>query len=106
MSAPGRGAPPYRVVYSELCRERARDLLARAAAQGRLAEVARAVRDLDRRLHWIPLDFGEPFQDLAELGLKEHIGVVTPLVVRYSVDEGRRLVYVAVPFRLLPRAGL
>jgi hypothetical protein len=98
--------PPYRVVYSERCREQTRELLQRAAAQERFAEVARAVRDIDTRLHWIPLDFGEPLQDLARLGIKEHIGVLAPLVVKYGVDEARRIVYVALPFGLLPKSGL
>src|SRR5205085_63734 len=60
MSQPSRGVPPYRVVYSGLCRDSTRQLLARAAAKGRSAEVAQVVRDVHTRLEWIPLDFGEP----------------------------------------------
>ncbi len=97
--------PPYRVAYSELCRDEAKKLLARAAQKGRLADVAIAIRDIDTRLHWIPLDFGEPLQDYFHLGIKEHIGVVAPLVVKYGVDEVRHIVYVILPFDLLPRSG-
>jgi len=97
--------PPFRVVYSELCREKTRDLLLRAGAKGRFAEVAQALRDINRRLEWIPLDFGEPLQDFRHLGLKEHIGVFGPLVVKYAVDEARSIVYVSLPFDLLPRVG-
>lgn len=106
MSEPSTGGPPYRVVYSELCRQRTQKLLKRAAALHRFAEIAQAVRDIDTRLRWIPLDFGEPLQDLVHLGIKEHIGVGGPLVVKYGVDEARRIVYVALPFDLLPNSGL
>jgi hypothetical protein len=106
VSPPSGGAPPYRVVYSERCRERTRELLQRAAAKGRFAEVAQAVRDIDTRLQWIPLDFGEPLQDFVRLGIKEHVGVLAPLVVKYGVDEARRIVYVALPFDLLPKSGI
>jgi hypothetical protein len=95
----------FRVVYSQWCRDQTRELLSRAAAQGRFAEVARAIRDIDTRLHWIPLDFGEPLQDYTALGIKVHIGVLAPLVVRYGVDEIRRIVYVSLPFKLLPKSG-
>ncbi|MCI0462354.1 MAG: hypothetical protein L0Z62_35835 [Gemmataceae bacterium] len=92
MSQPTGGVPPYRVVYSERCREQTRELLQRAAAQERFADVAQAVRDINTRLQWIPLDFGEPLQDLVRLGIQEHIGVLGPLVVKYGVDEARRIV--------------
>jgi hypothetical protein len=106
VSQPSGGVPPYRVVYSGLCRDETRHLLARAAATSRFAEVASTVRGIDRQLHWIPLDFGEPLQDYIHLGIKEHIGVVAPLVVKYGVDDARRVVYVALPFGVLPKSGL
>jgi hypothetical protein len=106
VSQPTGGMPPYRVVYSERCREQTRELLERAAAKDRFAEVAQAIRDINTRLPWIPLDFGEPLQDLVHLGIKEHIGVLAPLVVKYGVDEVRHIVYVALPFDLLPKSGL
>jgi hypothetical protein len=74
--------------------------------RGRFAEVAQALRGIENRLKWIPLDFGEPLEDLVHMRLREYLGVVPPLVVRYGVDEARRLVYVALPFKLLPRSGL
>lgn len=106
MSQPSQGVPPFRVVYSERCREQFRQLLSRARARGRAAEVAQLVRDVNRRLEWIPLDFGEPTHDLVYLGIREYVGTVPPLVVTYAVDEDRRIVYVSVPFKLLPRSGL
>jgi hypothetical protein len=106
VSEPSGGLPPYRVVYSGLCRDQARQLLARAAAKGRFAEVAQAVRGIDTRLQWIRLDFGEPLRDFFQMGIKEHIGVHAPLVVKYAVDEARHTVYVSLPFGLLPKSGL
>jgi hypothetical protein len=105
VSQPRSGVSPYRVVYSERCREETRHLLLRAGAKGRYAEVARAVQGIDCRLQWIPLDFGEPLQDFTQLAIKEHIGVCAPLVVKYGVDEARRIVYVSLPFALLPNSG-
>jgi hypothetical protein len=106
MSQPRGGVPPYRVVYSGLCRDSTRQLLARAAAQGRFAEVAQAVQGIHTRLQWIPLDFGEPLRDFVHLGIQVRIGPLAPLVVTYGVDEARHLVYVTVPFKLLPQSGL
>jgi hypothetical protein len=106
VSQPSTGLPPFRVVYSERCREQTRHLLTRAAAQGRFTEIAHVVREINTRLEWIPLDFGDPLHDLVHLGLREHVGVLPPLVVTYAVDEARRIVYVSVPFKVLPRAGL
>ena len=106
MNHPSEGVPPYRVAYSGLCREQARQLLAMASARGRLAEIAQIVRDVHRPLEWIPLDTGDPLRDLVNLGIQERIVVQTPLVVTYNVDETRRIVYVAIPFKLLPNSGL
>jgi hypothetical protein len=100
------GVPPYRLVYSERCREATRQLLARAAAKGRFADFAQAVRDIENRLQWIPLDFGEPLRDFEKLGIQLRIATVAPLVVKFGVDQARRIVYVNLPFDLLSRSGL
>lgn len=100
------GKPPFRVIYSGACRDETRRLLERAKAVGLFAELAQAVQAIDTRRHWIPLDFGDPLHDYPDLGIKEHIGVLAPVVVKYGVDEVRCLVYVALPFDLLPRSGL
>jgi hypothetical protein len=100
------GVPPYRVVYSGLCRAQTTQLLTRAAAKGRFAEMARVVREIHTRLEWIPLDFGDPFRDLVHLGIQVRIGIIPPLVVTFGVDEARRIVHVILPFKLLPRSGL
>jgi hypothetical protein len=106
VSQTSAGAPPFRVVYSDLCRETTRQLLARAVAKGLFAKVAQAVRDVDHRLHWIPMDFGEPLHDLTHLRITKYIGIIPPLTVKYTVDEDRRIVHVALPFDLLSRSGL
>jgi hypothetical protein len=106
VSQPSKGVPPYRIVYSQLCRDTTKELLTRAVAQGQFAEVAQAVRDVNSRLEWIPLDFGEPLRDLLHLGIQVFIGSVPPLVVEYGIDEARRIVYVSNPFKLLPNSGL
>lgn len=106
MDNPTQGVPPYHVAYSALCRETTKQLLVRAAALGRFAELAQVVGNLHLRLKWIPLDFGEPLRDLPDLGLRLCIGALAPLVVRYGVDEARRIVYVNRPFQLLSNTGL
>ncbi len=106
MSEPSQSTPPYRIVWSELCREKTRELLLRAAEKGRLAEVAQALRDIHRRLEWIPLDYGDPLKDLVHMGLQERFAVLTPFVVKFFVDEVRRIVYVTTPLKLLPNSGL
>jgi hypothetical protein len=95
--------PPFRVVYSGRCREAAAKLLRRAKELNRYDEIAEAIRGIQKRLEWIPLDFGEPLHDYADLGIKELIGSVAPLVVKYGVDEARRIVYVVLPLSLLPK---
>jgi hypothetical protein len=89
-----------------LCQAHIAQLLARARAAGRFAEVAQAVRDINTRLQWIPLDFGEPLRYFAHLGIQKRIGTVAPIVVTFGVDESRRIVYVSVPFKLLRGSDL
>jgi hypothetical protein len=40
------------------------------------------------------------------LGIQVRIGTIAPLVVRFGVDHARRVVYVTLPFDLLPKSGL
>ncbi len=106
MSQPSQGVPPFHVAYSGRCREATRQLLARAHAKGRLAEIALVVQDIHTRLQWIPLDFGDPLRDFVNLGIQARIATIAPLVVKFGVDEARRIVYVNLPFDLLSRSGL
>jgi hypothetical protein len=100
MSTPTEKPAPYRVVYSERVRARPKQLLARAAARGVGPQALSAVKEIDRLLHLYP-QFGEPLKDLNTAGETEWIGTIGPLVVRYVVDEGRRIVLVLFPFPVL-----
>jgi hypothetical protein len=94
----------YNVVYSELARARLRELAGGAAAAGRGAEFAAALRELDHRLSVYP-QFGEPSSDLIHEVGQHFRGAVPPLVVWYTVFDARRLVVVARAPQLLPNSG-
>src|SRR5262245_13162695 len=97
MSEPATSPDPYRDSYSEIVRAELRLLVARARELGRAAEVLTAVREFDRRLRLYP-QFGEPLREYEIVPAKLWIGVVPPVVAKYLVDEGRRLVIVVAPF--------
>lgn len=98
------GTAPYRVVYSERCRDGLQDLLDRTRTGKRYDEFAEAIRKIDLHLQWIPWDFGDPLRDYPGLGIQERIGTIPPLVVLFGVDEERKIVYVSRPFAPLPQA--
>ena len=104
MSAPSDPSPTYRVSYSEMVRQALRELIERATQVGAAAEVIAAVQEIDYRLAWYP-QFGDPLMDLTHESGHIRVGTVPPLVVRYSVLEARRLVFVTFPFDTLPRSG-
>ncbi len=104
MNEPANPPPPYRVTYSERVRVGLVRLGAKAKECGRGPQFVTALKEIDRRLHIYP-QFGEPLQDLQLKPAKTWIGVVPPLVVKYTLDEERRLVIVAVPLEALPRSG-
>jgi len=104
MSEPSGRPVPYRVAYSGRVREELRAIIARARAVHRDAEVIAAAREIDERLRVYP-QFGEPLQDLPLVPAQVWIGTVPPLLVRYTLDEERRLVLVVAPFQVLPNAG-
>jgi hypothetical protein len=62
------------------------------------------LKEIDRLLHLYP-QFGQPLADLQLEPAQLWIGVVAPLVVRYVLDEERRLVMVATLPVLLPSSG-
>ncbi len=69
------------------------------------AELVGALRELERRLRIYP-QFGQPLWDLSVRPARLWIGVVSPLVLHYVVDEDRRVVMVASPPRPLPHTGI
>jgi hypothetical protein len=104
VSEPYNGLTPYRVVYSERVRTDLLRLAARARARGLGPSFLTALKEIDQRLRIYP-QFGQPLCDLNLEPVQIWIGVVPPLVVRYSLDEQRRLVIVATPFLTLPNSG-
>ena len=62
------------------------------------------LKEIDKRLRIYP-QFGEPLSDLLLKPSQLWIGTVWPLVLRYTLDEERRLVMVVACFVLLPRHG-
>jgi hypothetical protein len=68
-------------------------------------QVAAAVRVIHERLRIYP-QFGEPILDLKLEPARAWVATVPPLVVRYFLDEERRLVIVVAPFAPLPGSGL
>lgn len=105
MSEPSSGPRPYQVVYSDRVREELRGLADRAIAAGLGRPFLVALREFDRLLHRDP-QFGEPLRDLELEPARLWIGGVSPLVLRYSVDDDRRVVMVVSSPMLLPRSGI
>jgi hypothetical protein len=105
VSEPSSSPPLYHVSYSEVVRQEIRRLARQAREHGVGPQFVAALKEIDRRLHLYP-QFGQPLRDLELEPAQTWIGVVPPLVVRYVLDEERRLVMVAaLPFLLLPKTG-
>jgi hypothetical protein len=96
---------PYPVSYSGRVRDALKALVARARSLGLDQQVLAAVREIDRRLQIYP-QFGQPLRDLSVEPAQLWIGVVSPLVVQYVLDEQRRQVMVVLPMTPLPDSGL
>jgi hypothetical protein len=99
------GPVRYRVVYSEWVRNELRKLADRAMERGLGPKFLAALKEMDQRLQIYP-QFGQPLRDLKLKPARLWLGVVPPLVVRYVLDEHRRLVMVTVPILPLTRSGL
>ncbi|MFO0970050.1 MAG: hypothetical protein U0793_31240 [Gemmataceae bacterium] len=105
MSEPLDSPELYKVSYSELVRGGLRELLQLAESRGLGPSFLAAAKEIDRLLHLYP-QFGEPLRDLKLDSAQHWIGVVSPLVVRYLLDDEKRLVVVVEPFEALPESGL
>lgn len=90
--------------YSEQVRTELKRLVARARACGAGQQVLAALKEIDRRLHVYP-QFGDPMRDLKFESTRLWVAVVPPLIVRYILDEERRLVLIGTPLQTLPNAG-
>lgn len=105
MSEPSSGPSHYRVSYSEQVRQELRSLAAQARAHGLGPQFLAALKDIDQRLRIYP-QFGEPLCNLKLEPAQIWIAVVPPLVLRYTLDEERRLVMVATLPLLLPKSDI
>jgi len=95
---------PYGVSYSQRVRDEFVALVTRLRPLGTHSQVLAAAREIDRRLRIYP-QFGQPLRDLSAQSTQLWVGVVSPLVVQYVLDEARRLVMVVLPFRMLNNSG-
>jgi hypothetical protein len=105
VSEPSDQPTRYRLSYSGRVQDALRALLKRALARGFGRQVVDAVRVIHERLQVYP-QYGEERRDLRTKGQKQWTMTIPPLVVDYVIDEEHRIVFVATPFRVLPRSGL
>ena len=77
---------PYGVSYSGNVREKLKSFANKASEQGLGQEYLASLKEFDYRLRIYP-QFGEPLLDLKLKPSQLWIGVVWPLVMRYSLDD-------------------
>lgn len=92
---------PYRIIFSPQVGDQLRDVLRTAAVRGDGPAARTASLIVAQALTWIPESIGEPAYDLPTLG-RVYIGGRDPILVRYTVSERLRVVYISW-FRLLPQ---
>jgi len=95
----------YQFVTNAEHRKLMRTWAQRARAKGISAQYAAAVKMIYRQLTTAPSTWGDPCNQLVQLGLTVYHRVYGPLYVSYAVDEERRIVYVKT-LSALPRSGL
>ena len=93
-------AVPYEVVRSEVTRDQLKVWGKIAKERGRLAEYTAALRIVEYRLQYEPLEWGDPLYDLPNLGLVMYRGIWKFLSVLYCVRDDKKLVLVST-YRLL-----
>ena len=94
----------YDVSYSGRVHEAMRAIVVRAQRAGLGFQVFEALRQLDRLLKVYP-HFGQPLRDLSVTPAQLWIGVISPIVIRYIINEDRRQVLVVSLPQILPRSG-
>ena len=95
---------PYRVSYSEAVQQKLSAFADEALDQGLGEPFLASLKEFDSRLRVYP-QFGDPLADLKLTPSQLWIGVVWPVVMRYTLDDQRRLVIVVAPFLLLPKSA-
>src|SRR4051794_31652214 len=83
----------YRVSNSQKVANDFRDLLAQAAAEGRVGAVLTTMRKLLSDLQLLPDEVGESTETLPTTGLMLRRALRVPLLVHFAIDEKERIVY-------------
>jgi hypothetical protein len=95
---------PYALSYTPHVRQAFAALLQGLTDRELAARVKEAAKVIEYRLRIYP-QFGDPLRDFSTGNLTQWQGIVPPLIVRYVIDEERRLVMVGEPIRLMPGAA-
>jgi hypothetical protein len=94
MAAEGNGQPiAYQLSMSGQVSAGVAEVREQAADIGLLDEFDAAYGAIEQRLQADPLGLGELVKALKHMKLLIHVGVVQPLIVRFAIDEERRIVY-------------
>jgi len=91
----------FSVHYSGRAIESLEAIGRRAAAAGRRDEVRVALQRMDRWLRADPETLGEAVRDYSGLEQTEYVGVVSVLLVRYSIHFPTRQVFVNRPVEVV-----
>ena len=94
----------YQVNCSERVRQELHSFTNAALEHGFGPEYLAGLKEIGRRLRIYP-QFGEPLADLQLKPAQLWIGAVWPLVLRYTLDEERHLIWVVASFLLVPSHG-
>ncbi len=86
--------PSFRLVYFPAMLEQLKRLRQLAVERGRADEFRTSLEVIVASLTADPGAWGEPLYRLRHLGLTVYHNVTRGLLVRYAVDEQRRIVYV------------
>ena len=95
----------YRVNYSGIAEDSVKDIAGRAVRAGRREETRRALIQMHAWLRTDPETLGEPIQDYVHLNQTEYVGVVSVLLVRYSIHFPTRQVFVSRAIEVVRWAG-
>lgn len=95
----------YHVSYSGFAQDSLKDIAHRGVQAGRWDETRRAFLQMEAWLRADPETLGEPVQDFIKLDQTEYVGVVSVLLVRYSIHLPTRQVFVNRPVEVVRWAG-
>jgi hypothetical protein len=91
---PNDPADSYKLVCAEEQRKQLKTWAERAAARGIGAEYLATLKTIQQHLTTDPLNWGDPWYPLNNLGLQIYQRACAPLHVSYAVDAAKRIVYV------------